>query len=61
MQREIFDLLIDKIDSVEKKVDGVANKTEELLQWKWYFTGVAAVVGVLTSGIVSIAAWIMQK
>lgn len=61
MQREIFDLLIDKIDKIEQKVDSVASKTDELLQWKWYFTGVAAVVGVITSGIVSIAAWIMQR
>ena len=52
MNNQAFDLLVSQIDRLETKVD-------ELIRWKYYFTGVAAVIGAIFGGISSLLlAWI---
>lgn len=52
MNDQTFELLISQINRLEQKVD-------ELIRWKYYFTGVAAVVGSIFGGGVSlIIAWV---
>lgn len=51
MNEQAFELITAQIARLEDKVD-------ELLRWKHYFTGVAAIMGALFGGAVSIlVAW----
>jgi len=55
MNNQAFELLVKQLDRVEDKVD-------ELVRWRYYFTGAAAVVGAIFGGISSvIVAWISGR
>lgn len=54
MNDQAFELLLSQINRLEEKVD-------ELIRWKYYFTGVAAVIGAFFGGIASlVVAWISR-
>lgn len=54
MNDQAFELIIAQINRLEDKVD-------ELVRWKYYFTGVAAVIGAMFGGVASlVVAWVSR-
>lgn len=47
MDDQVFSLLNDKIEAVDKKVDGIASDVKEMLAFKWQIIGGSVVVSLI--------------
>ena len=55
MDQVVVELLKDKIDKVDTKVDLMNEKIDVLLEWKWKLYGASAVLGIIGAGAFQIA------
>jgi hypothetical protein len=61
MNNQAFELITKQLDRLEDKCKNIDEKVDGLVRWKFYFTGVASVVGAIFGGLASIVlAWISR-
>ena len=61
MNEQVFILLNDKIDAVEKKVDKISENVDQMLAFKWQIIGGSVVVSLIAGFAVQVLLVVFSK